>query len=166
MTRAGTWLKRPIVRMGPPPRSPATEAHGCFMVRIPDGSYRIQDRGARFARTGGLPSVRFPVAPPRHKFTPWPDNDTRHRNERCQMCPPKIIGPAKTGHVACRGHCNALRNGTEERVAERPYTGGRARSEQRRTTGSLSRPAEDVPAAGGDQTPQASGPPEPASALE
>ncbi len=42
--------------MGPLPRSLATEAHGCFMVRTPGGSNRIQGCGARFARTGGLPS--------------------------------------------------------------------------------------------------------------
>ena len=45
-----------VVRMGPLPRSLATEAHECFMVRTPDGSNRIQGCGARFARTGGLPS--------------------------------------------------------------------------------------------------------------
>ena len=54
----------PLVRMGPLPRSPAAEAHGCFMVRIPNRSNRIQGRGARFARTGGLPSGRFHQAYP------------------------------------------------------------------------------------------------------
>ena len=54
----------PFVRMGPPPRSPAAEAHGCFMVRTPSGSNRIQGRGARFARAGGLPSVRCSAARP------------------------------------------------------------------------------------------------------
>jgi len=49
----------PFVRMGPLPRSLAAEAHGCFMVRTPNGSNRIQGRGARFARTGGLPSDRL-----------------------------------------------------------------------------------------------------------
>lgn len=48
----------PFVRMGPPPRSLAAEAHGCFMVRTSDRSNRIQGRSARFARNGGLPSVR------------------------------------------------------------------------------------------------------------
>ena len=43
--------------MGPPPRSFAAEAHGCFMVRIPRGSNRIQGRGARSRAQGGLPSV-------------------------------------------------------------------------------------------------------------
>ena len=52
----------PFVRMGPLPRSPAAEAHGCFMVRTPRGSNRIQGCGARFARTGGLPSVRCSAA--------------------------------------------------------------------------------------------------------
>ena len=54
----------PFVRMGPLPRSLAAEAHGCFMVRTSDGSNRIQGRGARFARTGGLPSGRFNQAYP------------------------------------------------------------------------------------------------------
>ena len=45
--------------MGPLPRSLAAEAHGCFMVRTPGGSNRTQGRGARFARTGRLPSVGF-----------------------------------------------------------------------------------------------------------
>jgi hypothetical protein len=49
----------PFVRMGPLPRSLAAEAHGCFMVPDPNGSNRIQGRGARFARTGGLPSGRY-----------------------------------------------------------------------------------------------------------
>jgi len=52
----------PFVRMGPLPRSPAAEAHGCFMVRTSRGSNRIQGCGARFARTGGLPSVRCSAA--------------------------------------------------------------------------------------------------------
>jgi len=38
------------------------------MVWIPDGSYRIQGRGAMFARTGGLPSVVVQLHP-RHEFT-------------------------------------------------------------------------------------------------
>ena len=53
----------PFVRMGPLPRSLAAEAHGCFMVRTSNRSYRIQGCGARFARTGGLPSDRFAVCP-------------------------------------------------------------------------------------------------------
>src|SRR5215210_5547035 len=42
--------------MGPPPRSLAAEALGCFLVRITSGSNRIQDRGAMIAPDGGLPS--------------------------------------------------------------------------------------------------------------
>src|SRR3712207_9179298 len=42
--------------MGPPPRSLAAEALGCFLVRITGGSNRIQDRGAMIAPDGGLPS--------------------------------------------------------------------------------------------------------------
>ena len=49
----------PAVRMGPLPRSLAAEAHGCFMVQTPSGSNRIQGCGARFARTGRLPSDRL-----------------------------------------------------------------------------------------------------------
>ena len=49
----------PFVRMGPLPRSLAVEAHGCFMVRTPSGSNRIQGCSATFARTGGLPSDRL-----------------------------------------------------------------------------------------------------------
>jgi hypothetical protein len=52
-------VTEPSVRMGPLPRSLAAEAHGCFMVRTPSGSNRIQGCGARFARTGGLPSDRL-----------------------------------------------------------------------------------------------------------
>ena len=77
-------------RMCPPPRSPVIEAHGCFMVRIPGGSYRIQGRGARFARTGGLPSVRIPAASPHPELTALPDSDICHRNEQSQKYPPTI----------------------------------------------------------------------------
>src|SRR5829696_7360927 len=42
--------------MGPPSRSLAAEALGCFLVRITSGSNRIQDRGAMIAPDGGLPS--------------------------------------------------------------------------------------------------------------
>src|SRR5215208_8543160 len=42
--------------MGPPSRSLAAEALGCFLVRITGGSNRIQDRGAMIAPDGGLPS--------------------------------------------------------------------------------------------------------------
>lgn len=48
----------PFVRMGPLPRSFASEAHVCFMVRTPHGSNRIQVCGAKFARNGELPSDR------------------------------------------------------------------------------------------------------------
>src|SRR3954447_26924177 len=48
------------MRMGPPPRSLAAEAHGCFMVRTPRGSNRIQGRGAMSRAQGGLPSVVLP----------------------------------------------------------------------------------------------------------
>ena len=60
--------------MCPLPRSPVTEADGCFMVRIPGGSYRIQGRGARFARIGGVRSVRCSAATPRHELTALDDN--------------------------------------------------------------------------------------------
>jgi len=36
----------PFVRMGPPPRSLAAEANGCFMVGLPGGANRIQGCGA------------------------------------------------------------------------------------------------------------------------
>ena len=42
--------------MGPPPRSLAAEAHGCFMVRVRHGPNRIQGCGARDAPDSGLPS--------------------------------------------------------------------------------------------------------------
>src|SRR5271167_3759320 len=42
--------------MGPPPRSLATEANGCFMVRVRHGPNRIQGCGARDAPDSGLPS--------------------------------------------------------------------------------------------------------------
>src|SRR5215207_4607841 len=42
--------------MGPPSRSLAAEALGCYLVRITGGSNRIQDRGAMIAPDGGLPS--------------------------------------------------------------------------------------------------------------
>ena len=42
--------------MGPPPRSLAAEANGCFMVRVQRGPNRIQGCGARDAPDSGLPS--------------------------------------------------------------------------------------------------------------
>src|SRR4029077_16107893 len=42
--------------MGSPPRSPAAEANGCFMVRVRRGPNRIQGCGARDAPDSGLPS--------------------------------------------------------------------------------------------------------------
>src|ERR1700722_15284473 len=42
--------------MGPPPRSLAAEANGCFMVRVRRGPNRIQGCGARDAPESGLPS--------------------------------------------------------------------------------------------------------------
>src|SRR5580700_10904205 len=42
--------------MGPPPRSLAAEANGCFMVRVGRGPNRIQGCGARDAPDSGLPS--------------------------------------------------------------------------------------------------------------
>ncbi len=53
-----------VGRMCPLPRSLAAEANGCFMVRTPRGSNRIQGCGARFARHGGLPSVCLLAASP------------------------------------------------------------------------------------------------------
>jgi hypothetical protein len=88
-------------RMCPPSRSPVTEAHGCFMVWIPRGSYRIQGRGARFARTGGLPSVRCSAATPGHELTASPDDDIRHWNEQSQKCPPKISTAVRMRRSCC-----------------------------------------------------------------
>ena len=48
MTRARNMVFEPLVRMGPPPRSLAAEAHDCFMVRLPLGANRIQVCGAIF----------------------------------------------------------------------------------------------------------------------
>jgi hypothetical protein len=42
--------------MGPPARSLAAEANGCFMVRVRHGPNRIQGCGARDAPDSGLPS--------------------------------------------------------------------------------------------------------------
>src|SRR6516165_9929938 len=42
--------------MGPPPRSLAAEANGCFMVRVRHGPNRIQGCGATDAPDSGLPS--------------------------------------------------------------------------------------------------------------
>ena len=42
--------------MGPPPRSLAAEANGCFMVRVRHGPNRIQGCGARDAPDSELPS--------------------------------------------------------------------------------------------------------------
>src|SRR5271156_4430090 len=42
--------------MGPPPRSLAAEANGCFMVRVRHGPNRIQGCGARDAPDSGLTS--------------------------------------------------------------------------------------------------------------
>lgn len=48
--------------MGPPPRSLAAGANGCFMVGIRRWSNRIQGCGAMLrAQNGGLPSVRIPA---------------------------------------------------------------------------------------------------------
>jgi len=106
VTRTGPWFHT-AGRMCPPPRSLATEAHGCFMVWIPDGSYRIQGRGAMFARTGGLPSVVVQLHP-RHEFTA-PDDDICHANEP-RNCPPNIsrLRPIAQTALAARGHCNSL----------------------------------------------------------
>ncbi len=54
-----------VGRMCPLPRSLAAEANGCFMVRTPCGSNRIQGCGARFARHGRLPSVCLLAASPK-----------------------------------------------------------------------------------------------------
>ena len=50
--------------MGPPPRSLAAEANGCFMVRVRHGPNRIQGCGARDAPDSGLPSDQ-----PKHPST-------------------------------------------------------------------------------------------------
>ena len=42
----------PFVRMGPLPRNPAAEAHGCFMVRTPSGFNRVRARLGEVGRTG------------------------------------------------------------------------------------------------------------------
>jgi len=44
-----------VGRMCPPPRSLAAEANGCFMVRTPQGSNRIQGCGAGFRALAGSP---------------------------------------------------------------------------------------------------------------
>src|SRR3954452_2392607 len=44
--------------MGPPPRSPAADAHGCIMVRTPAGSTGYKLVARRSAPEGGLPSER------------------------------------------------------------------------------------------------------------
>src|SRR5271155_1663068 len=50
--------------MGPPPRSLAAEANGCFMVRVRHGPNRIQGCGARDAPDSGLPSDQSKHASP------------------------------------------------------------------------------------------------------
>src|SRR5580693_8231135 len=49
--------------MGPPPRSLAAEANGCFMVRVRRGPNRIQGCGARDAPDSGVPSDQSKHAP-------------------------------------------------------------------------------------------------------
>jgi hypothetical protein len=50
----------PFVRLGPPPRSLAAEANGCFMVGsdADPTEYKVAARSTR--PNGGLPSVRTP----------------------------------------------------------------------------------------------------------
>jgi len=62
--------------MGPPPRSLAAEADGCFMV-WPDGANRIQGRGAILCAYGGLPSVRPHIASIDHVAVDLMDNAAR-----------------------------------------------------------------------------------------
>ena len=49
----------PMHRMGPPPRSLAAEAHGCFMVRIPvdPTDYKVAAQGSR-PKAGSPRNVR------------------------------------------------------------------------------------------------------------
>src|ERR1700733_15758 len=103
--------------MCPLPRSPVTEADGCFMVRIPGGSYRIQGRGARFARIGGLPSVRCSAATPRHELTALDDNLPREQT----------VPEVPAGYLHCCAHARTalalraivIRYVTEDRAMPR-----------------------------------------------
>ncbi len=54
----------PFVRMGPPPRSLAAEAKGCFMVRLLRGVTEYKVAARVCARDGRLPSVRLCVQLP------------------------------------------------------------------------------------------------------
>jgi hypothetical protein len=49
----------PWLRMGPPPRSLAAEAHDCFMVRSHLGPTEYKFAARASAPHGGLPSVRL-----------------------------------------------------------------------------------------------------------
>jgi hypothetical protein len=76
--RGGAWLL-PFHRMVPPPRSPATDTHGCIMVGACQ-PYRIQGRGAIVAPVAWLRSKLGIIELP---FSRWTGNAPR-QGSRCR----------------------------------------------------------------------------------
>ena len=138
----------PFVRMGPPPRSPAAEANDCFMVRLPRGGHRIQGCGAIFARYGGLPSDL--------------GEQPGYRGSTAHPQPPR---PSRGVQHTLRDGAIPFRYVTENRACTRSPTRRRARPQQRRTTGAISRPPPGRATASQDPLPSAGGQTDQSSAL-
>ena len=83
----------PFVRMGPPPRSLAPEANGCFMVRLPRGAteYKVAARSSR-AMAG---SPRIVGDQPGYR------GSTPPLNRRTQSCGVQHT-PCGMGHIPFR----------------------------------------------------------------
>ncbi len=100
--------------MGPPPRSLAAEAHGCFMVRVPCRSHRIQGRGAMLRATwAGSPRFDLDQAAVLNQAPPIRSRGRTHRH-----------GAAAQGAVRVSRACPGGSTGTS-RALLRQTRGGR-----------------------------------------
>jgi len=81
------WLRTPLCRMGPPPRSFADDAHDCIMVAIRTRIDRIQGCGATFCA---------PMA-----------SSPRIRPCRSSSCKTTHVGERRTPTIAIHGASNS-----------------------------------------------------------
>ena len=98
--------------MGPPPRSLAAEANGCFMVRVRHGPNRIQGCGARDAPDSELPSDQS-----KHASTIGEQSDAINLDTEIPI-QGRVKTPARFHTDLFRSLFRALRPSRDEKIME------------------------------------------------
>src|SRR6476620_2073298 len=98
--------------MGPPPRSLAAEANGCFMVRVRHGPNRIQGCGARDA-----PDSELPSDPSKHASTIGEQSDAINLATEIPI-QGRVKTPARFYTDLFRSLFRALRPSRDEKIME------------------------------------------------